>query len=218
MNKRMNSMKKMKMSSLLILFILCLATSGFNEFPERPGSVLETRMTNQVAGTAPEICFGTARAFFFGTPPDMLFGTPLGVDSGTPWNIFLALTKKTLEVPEPWTAKQLMAPADLAAIITDPDVKKPVIICVGPGALIKGSLDMGPAKEKGNLEKLKQQLNKLPRDANVVIYCGCCPFEHCPNIRPAFVLLNEMKFSNAHLLNLEHNIKTDWVDKGYPQA
>ena len=121
-------------------------------------------------------------------------------------------------VPEPWTSQQLMAPADLAAIINDPSVKKPIIICVGPGALIKGSLDMGPAKEKENLEKLKQQLNKLPRDANVVIYCGCCPFEHCPNIRPAFILLNEMKFSNAHLLNLEHNIKTDWVAKGYPQA
>ena len=121
-------------------------------------------------------------------------------------------------VPEPWTSKQLMAPADLAAIINDPNVKKPIIICVGPGALIKGSLDTGPAKEKENLEKLKKQLNKLPRDANVVIYCGCCPFEHCPNIRPAFILLNEMKFSNAHLLNLEHNIKTDWVARGYPQA
>ena len=124
----------------------------------------------------------------------------------------------TTAVPEPWTAKQLMAPADLAAIMNDPNAKQPVILCVGPGALIKGSLDMGPANEKGNLEKLKQQLDKIPRDANVVIYCGCCPFEHCPNIRPAFNLLNEMKFSNAHLLNLEHNIKTDWVGKGYPQA
>jgi hypothetical protein len=121
-------------------------------------------------------------------------------------------------VPEPWTIKQLMAPADLAAIINDPNAKKPVILCVGPGALIKGSLDIGPAEEKINLEKLKQQLSKLPRDTNVVIYCGCCPFEHCPNIRPAFSVLNEMKFSNAHLLNLEHNIKTDWVAKGYPQA
>jgi thiosulfate/3-mercaptopyruvate sulfurtransferase len=126
--------------------------------------------------------------------------------------------ENTSDVPEPWTAKQLMAPADLAAIINDPNAKKPVILCVGPGALIRGSLDMGPAKEKENLEKLKQQLNKLPRDANVVIYCGCCPFEHCPNIRPAFILLNEMKFSNARLLNLVHNINTDWIAKGYPKA
>jgi thiosulfate/3-mercaptopyruvate sulfurtransferase len=118
--------------------------------------------------------------------------------------------------PEPWTASQLLAPADLAAVIKNPTEKKPVIISVGPGALIKGSLDMGPAHEKENLEKLKQQLSRLPKDADIVIYCGCCPFEHCPNIRPAFILLNEMKFRNAHLLNLEHNIKTDWVAKGYP--
>ncbi len=118
--------------------------------------------------------------------------------------------------PEPWTASQLLAPADLAAVINSSTAKKPIIISVGPGALIKGSMDMGPVHENANLEKLKLQLSKLPKDANIVIYCGCCPFEHCPNIRPAFILLNEMKFSNAHLLNLEHNIKTDWVAKGYP--
>ena len=122
------------------------------------------------------------------------------------------------ESPEPWTTGQLIAPADLAAVLNDPKQKKPIIICVGPGALIRGSMDMGPAKEKENLEKLKRELNKLPRDANVVIYCGCCPFDHCPNIRPAFTLLNEMKFTNARLLNLEHNLKTDWIAKGYPQA
>jgi thiosulfate/3-mercaptopyruvate sulfurtransferase len=119
---------------------------------------------------------------------------------------------------EPWTSGQLMNPADLASVISDPKARKPLIFCVGPGALILGSLDMGPAKEKENLEKFKLQLSKLPKDANIVIYCGCCPFEHCPNIRPAFSLLKEMKFTNAHLLNLEHNIKTDWVAKGYPQA
>jgi hypothetical protein len=119
---------------------------------------------------------------------------------------------------EPWTAKQLMAPADLAFIINDPNKKQPVIICVGPGALIKGSMDMGPANEKENLEKLKKQLSTLSRNANIVIYCGCCPFEHCPNIRPAFILINEMKFSNARLLNIEHNLKTDWIAKGYPKA
>jgi thiosulfate/3-mercaptopyruvate sulfurtransferase len=119
---------------------------------------------------------------------------------------------------EPWTTEQLMAPAVLAAVINDPAAKKPVIICIGPGALIKGSVDIGPTKEKANLEKLRKELDRLPKDSDIVIYCGCCPFEHCPNIRPAFTLLNEMKFTNGHLLNIEHNIRTDWVDKGYPQA
>ena len=130
---------------------------------------------------------------------------------------FIKFQGKAQNSPEPWTVKQLMAPADLAAIISNPNAKKPIIISVGPGALIKGSRDMGPVNEKENLEKFNQTLSKMPKDAYIVVYCGCCPFEHCPNIRPAFVLLNEMKFSNAHLLNIEHNIKTDWVAMGYPQ-
>jgi thiosulfate/3-mercaptopyruvate sulfurtransferase len=119
---------------------------------------------------------------------------------------------------EPWTNSQLVAPADLAAILNNPNAGKPIVICVGPGAIIKGSVDMGPAKEKENLEKLKRKLAGLSKDANIVIYCGCCPFEHCPNIRPAFNLLNEMKFTNAHLLNIEHNINTDWIAKGFPSV
>ncbi|HEY4154919.1 MAG TPA: rhodanese-like domain-containing protein [Puia sp.] len=117
---------------------------------------------------------------------------------------------------EPWTEDQLLAPEDLARTINDPNAKQPVILCVGPGAMIKGSLDMGPAHEKAGYEKLKDQLEKLPKNADIVIYCGCCPFDHCPNIRPAFALLNEMKFNNQRLLNIRHNIKTDWIDKGFP--
>jgi hypothetical protein len=76
---------------------------------------------------------------------------------------------------------------------------------------------MGPAHEKSNYEKLKLQLAKFSRNADIVIYCGCCPFEHCPNIRPAFTLMNEMGFTNQRLLNIQHNIKTDWISKGYPE-
>ncbi len=120
--------------------------------------------------------------------------------------------------PEPWTESQLMAPADLAAMINNPTAKKPVIFSVGPGALIRGSLDMGAVHEQANLDKFRQALSGLKKDSYLVIYCGCCPFVRCPNIRPAFTLLNEMKFTNAHLLNLENNIRTDWVSKGYPSV
>lgn len=118
---------------------------------------------------------------------------------------------------EPWTANQLMPPAELAKIINDKDAHQPIVFSIGPGAIVKGSIDVGAAKEKGNLKKLKEQLKKLPKDTAIVIYCGCCPFEHCPNIRPAFILLNEMKFSNHKLLNLPKNIKVDWIDKGFPK-
>ena len=122
----------------------------------------------------------------------------------------------TLSPEEPWNSNQILAPADLAKILTDPSKKQPIVFCIGPGALIKGSIDIGPAKDSSNLKKFQSQLSQIPKDAAIVIYCGCCPFEHCPNVRPAFRLLNQMKFTNHKLLNLEHNIRTDWINLGYP--
>lgn len=117
---------------------------------------------------------------------------------------------------EPWEKEQLMEASELAEIINNPSVKKPIIYSVGPGADIKGSIEMGAAQEKENLDKLKVALSKLDKNTEIVLLCGCCPFEHCPNIRPSFELMNEMKFTNHKLLNLSHNLKVDWIDKGYP--
>lgn len=119
---------------------------------------------------------------------------------------------------EPWTPSQLLSPADLAKTIGDEGALQPYVISIGPGAVIKGSIDIGPARDSSHLAEFRQRLSKLPKDAAIVIYCGCCPFNHCPNIRPAFRLLNEMKFTNAKLLNIEHNVKIDWIDKGYPSV
>ena len=119
--------------------------------------------------------------------------------------------------PENWTASQLMEPADLAQTISQKkDV--PVIISIGPGALVPNSIAIGPVNNKEGLEKFILQVKKLPKQTKIVVYCGCCPFEHCPNIRPAMEVLKGMKFTHAYLLNLPHNIKIDWIDKGYPVA
>jgi thiosulfate/3-mercaptopyruvate sulfurtransferase len=117
---------------------------------------------------------------------------------------------------EPWTQSQLLEPADLAKTLNDAKATQPYIFCIGPQAVIKSSVYIGPTKDQKNLDALKEQLKKLPKDANIVIYCGCCPFDRCPNIRPAFELLNKMEFNNQKLLNLPRNIKVDWIDKGYP--
>jgi len=119
---------------------------------------------------------------------------------------------------EPWRPDQLMEPKDLAAILNSSTIAKPLIISVGPAGLIKDAVDIGPAHEKENFDKLKEFLSKEKKDRQIVIYCGCCPFEHCPNIRPAFKLLNEMKFTNQKLLNLSHNLKADWINNGYPMT
>ena len=117
---------------------------------------------------------------------------------------------------ESWTSQQLIQPVDLAKALTDSKSPQPIVFSIGPYAIIKNSIEIGPTMEKKNLEKLKLQLSKLPKDANIVIYCGCCPFGNCPNIRPAFRMLNELGFKNHKLLNLSHNVKVDWIDFDYP--
>jgi thiosulfate/3-mercaptopyruvate sulfurtransferase len=114
-----------------------------------------------------------------------------------------------------WTEDQLLEPSDLAATLKS-GKNIPVIISVGPGATIPSSKDIGMIKEEENLKQFRALLLKLPRNTPVVVYCGCCPFDRCPNVRPAVDLLKELKFSDFKLLNLPHNIKTDWIDKGYP--
>jgi hypothetical protein len=116
---------------------------------------------------------------------------------------------------EPWAPGQLMATADLAARINDGNAPK-YVFNIGPSGAIAGSIEIGSTQEPENLQKLRTALSDLPKDAEVVVYCGCCPFQNCPNIRPAMGLLNEMGFEHAYLLNLSQNLKVDWIDHGYP--
>ena len=134
------------------------------------------------------------------------------------FGVLVALTFSQCKAqnPENWTKDQLMDPAVLAnAIRSDKNI--PVIYCVGPGVVIPHSINIGMTEDKSNLKKFESSISQLPRNTNIVIYCGCCPFAKCPNVRPAIASLKEMKFTNYHLLNLPNNIKTDWIAKGYPQ-
>ncbi|WP_300603625.1 rhodanese-like domain-containing protein [Niabella sp.] len=117
---------------------------------------------------------------------------------------------------EPWNEAQLMATQTLADRIDKKQDGNLLILSVGPDAVIKGSVNMGPAHEPEHLQQLKHYLKKIPRSREVVLYCGCCPFDRCPNIRPAFKTLTGMGFKKARLLNIPKNIKADWLDKHYP--
>lgn len=120
------------------------------------------------------------------------------------------------EQQEPWAQEQLLPPSELAEILNDPNKKDPLIFSLGYGGNIKGTIEIGETSEKEGLESLKKELQKVPRNAEIVVYCGCCPLDICPNVRPAFSLLNEMDFKNHYLLNLAENLKIDWLDKNYP--
>src|ERR1700674_1842813 len=74
----------------------------------------------------------------------------------------------------------------------------------------------GTASTEQGLVEMKKWADGLPRTTNLVIYCGCCPFEKCPNVRPAFTALSGMGFKKLRVLILPTNLATDWVGKGYP--
>ncbi|WP_069659128.1 rhodanese-like domain-containing protein [Arcticibacter eurypsychrophilus] len=117
---------------------------------------------------------------------------------------------------EPWKNNQLMQPSTLAAILNNPKAKKPLIFNIGVVENIKGARNIGAASVQKNLIAFKTAVRGVPKNAAIVVYCGCCPFNKCPNIRPAIIALNELGYSNAKLLNLATNIKVDWINKGYP--
>jgi len=123
--------------------------------------------------------------------------------------------KTSAQNPVNWTSDQLLQPSELAAALKD-NKEIAVIFSIGPGAVVPHSKDIGMIKEEENMKKFREELQNLPRDTSVIIYCGCCPYEHCPNVRPAIQLLKDMKFTNYKLLDLPHNIKIDWINKGYP--
>lgn len=132
--------------------------------------------------------------------------------------LFTAFTACVAQQKDPWTQKQLLEPAVLAHDLSLPKDQQPVIIDVGPAGNIRNALIAGPAEHADGLRNLKAILKNIPNTKEVVIYCGCCPFTKCPNIRPAFRTLLSMGFKNPKLLNLSHNLKADWIDKGYPLA
>ncbi len=118
-----------------------------------------------------------------------------------------------------FTRAELIEPQTLAAMLSKP--RAPLVLQVGfrvlyDSAHIPGARYCGPASESGGLARLKQCAAALPRSRFIVIYCGCCPMVHCPNVRPAFALLQRMGFKHVKVLDLPSDFKTDWLEKGYP--
>ncbi|MHB1922627.1 MAG: rhodanese-like domain-containing protein [Chitinophagaceae bacterium] len=117
---------------------------------------------------------------------------------------------------DPWNKNQLIEPADLMKLMEGSPKSRPLILDIGPAGVIQGAKQIGPTDEKEGMMVLKKELVHLSKEQSIVFYCGCCPFAKCPDIRPAFRLIQQMGFSNARLLYLPHNLKVDWIDHGYP--
>ena len=123
---------------------------------------------------------------------------------------------------DPWSKTELMEPRELATLLNSHGVV-PHMYCVAfpvlyRGKHIPGAVLTGPANKAEGIQDLRKAVGSLPKNAAIVIYCGCCPMKDCPNIRPAYRTLRELEFNNLRVLELPTSFHTDWVLKGYPVA
>ena len=123
------------------------------------------------------------------------------------------------EQADPWLQNELLAPADLAKRAEG--ANRPVVISVAFPFLyrqkhIVHAQFAGPGSKPEGIEALKQAVATVPKDAEIVIYCGCCPMVKCPNIRPAYQALKQLGYSKIRVLDIPTNFHTDWTAKGYP--
>lgn len=121
------------------------------------------------------------------------------------------------------SSSRLINPSELAKILASAKNEKPLMIQVGSHVLysqahIPGSEYIGPGSSEDALQRLRKRVERLPRKTFVVIYCGCCPWNHCPNVKPADDALQALGFTNVKVLYMANNFGADWVDKGYPVA
>ena len=116
----------------------------------------------------------------------------------------------------------LIQPADLAASLQSAS-PKPLILQVGSHILfaeahIPGAEYAGPTNQDAGLQILKDRVAALPKDTAIILYCGCCPWERCPNIASAYNQLHAMGFTRLKILYIADNFGANWVAKGYPVA
>lgn len=122
---------------------------------------------------------------------------------------------------DPWQASQVITPEELVKSLSSTTGQKPLVICVGfpvlyQNAHIVGAKFAGPAFKPGGIQALKLTVEGLQRDKEVVLYCGCCPWKECPNIRAAFRAMQQWGFKNVKALYLRTNFQKDWIAKGFP--
>jgi thiosulfate/3-mercaptopyruvate sulfurtransferase len=125
------------------------------------------------------------------------------------------------EIELPPGSPHLISPEDLVKVLQAPKAEKPIVLNVGPWILyrqahIPDAEYIGAGNGKAGLDQLRKRVKSLPHTLGIVLYCGCCPWSHCPNVLPAFKELTAMGFSKVKVLYIADNFGTDWVDKGYP--
>jgi len=121
---------------------------------------------------------------------------------------------------DPWTPEELVVPRAFAAQLAQSQKPAKNIAVAFPVLYrqrhIAGAVYAGPGNKAEGIEALKKEVAGVSKDADIVLYCGCCPMDKCPNIRPAYKALKEMGYSRVRVLNIPNNMHNDWYTKKYP--
>jgi len=115
----------------------------------------------------------------------------------------------------------VMQPKLLNDLLQKPSHQPLLILQVGSHLLfaeahIPGSEYAGPGSQPAGLELLRKRVASEPKNRLIVLYCGCCPWDRCPNMGPAYRQLRDLGFTNVKAVYMASNFGDDWVAKGYP--
>ncbi len=118
-------------------------------------------------------------------------------------------------------AAQLIQADELNRILHTRGAEKPLILQVGSRMMfaqehIPGAEYAGAGSQADGVAQLRGRVASLPRGTFIVLYCGCCPWNRCPNVGPAYSLLRGLGFTHVKVLYLAENFGNDWVSKGFP--
>ena len=135
--------------------------------------------------------------------------------------VTLASAQSSLPSNDPIPQSSLITPEQLNQSLNT--AHKPLILAIGPRSMysqahIPGSEYMGAGSSDAGQQKLRERVKSLPKNAAIVLYCGCCPWGHCPNVHPAYQLLHSLGYTNVKVVYINNDFGTDWVNKGYPVA
>ncbi|HEX4605983.1 MAG TPA: rhodanese-like domain-containing protein [Candidatus Angelobacter sp.] len=135
--------------------------------------------------------------------------------------VAFASAQTTAKPADDLPATSQIQPDELLLAMKTPGTQKPAVLYVGPKAFyaqghILGADYIGPVGKPEGIATLRARVAQMRKDMPIVIYCGCCPWDHCPNIRPAFAELKKEGFSKVRVLYLATSFGVDWKDKGLP--
>ncbi len=117
----------------------------------------------------------------------------------------------------------LIQPEELKAMLNSARPAQPLILQVGSRVMfdqahIPTSEYAGSGSREDGLDVLRDRVKTLANGRFIVLYCGCCPWNRCPNVGGAFKTLSDLGFANVKVLYIAENFGSDWVSKGYPVA